>query len=83
MLGPARLRSWLPVGAVLFPFFGRPFIYICYLGIWLWLYETSPSAIWNALTGGVSRTSDAGSKVDVPVEPPAPPEGAPAAVSEP
>jgi hypothetical protein len=52
LLGPSRARSWLPVAALLFPYFVQPFIYIYYVGIWLWLYETSPVAIWAAVTGG-------------------------------
>jgi hypothetical protein len=49
VLGPQRWRSWLPVAAILFPYFVRPVIYIYWIGIWIWLYETSPRAIWNAV----------------------------------
>jgi hypothetical protein len=50
LLGSDRLESWLPIAAILSPFFGRPFIYIYYFGVWLWIYQTSPQAIWKAVT---------------------------------
>lgn len=82
VLGITRLRSWLPVGALLFPFFDRPFIYIYYVGVWLLLYETSPRAIWDAVTAGVTRVPDSAPKLDTSSEPQAPPEGATAAATE-
>ena len=51
VLGPSRWRSWLPIGAALVPYFAQPFVYISYLGVWLWLYQTSPRVIWNAVMG--------------------------------
>jgi hypothetical protein len=58
LLGSDRLQVWLPVAAVLFPVFGRPFIYICYAGIWLWIYQTSPQAIWNAIAAQVTTRDE-------------------------
>ncbi len=49
ILGSSRLRNWLPVVLLLAPHLGHPFHYVYYLGLWLWLYQTSPRTVWNSM----------------------------------
>lgn len=49
VLGVKQWKHWLPIAILIFPYTVAPYIYIYYIAIWLWLYQTTPPRMWTAL----------------------------------
>jgi len=58
VLGAQRWESWLPIAILILPYTAAPYTYIYYIAVGVWLYQTTPPRIWNALIDRGPRRLD-------------------------